>query len=190
MTSPADDAVTVAVDRPTRAALGCFVVSIGFLALLVLASIGSATGVLVIARRNSGAGQRVILAVAAGFFLLVLLALTIAAIRAARTRHALAFDPDGLWWLDGRSATLIPWAEVVAVDVLADDEPKRAAAATPTLHVTVTTAVPVREHPRLQEKSTATAEPGRVRLSFRLPGVSYCETVMTAIRAYAPRLAG
>jgi hypothetical protein len=186
---PADDAVVLELNKPTRAALGCFGVTTLFLAALAVAALAY-----VFDQPHSGA-LRVVAAVLGTVFGLMAVALVVVATRVVRQRQGVAFDADALWWRTERGLARLPWAEIGAVRVVAPVVIKgmrSSAPRTPRVEVCPLDEATIRGYPALADSVTA-GEPIRadlpvLRFTFRLPQAEDEPVVAAAVARFAQGL--
>jgi hypothetical protein len=188
---PAEDAVVVALGRPTRAALGCFGLTTLFLAAVALAALSYAVfdepG-----PTDAPAALRVVAAVLGALFLLMVVGLATIAVRALRHRQGVAFDADAVWWRGERAVVRLPWAEIAVVRVVAPVIVKgmrTSAPRTPSVEVCPLVESTVLGHPELADQVTS-GEPVRpdlpgLRFTFRLSSADDEPVVADAVARFA-----
>lgn len=191
---PAQDAVIVDLIRPTRRALGCFLVTTVFLACVALAAVSYAIFT-VPGPVDAPPALRPVAGVLGGLFLAIVCALVMVAVRAVRRRQALALDADGVWCRTERAVVRLPWSELAAARVVAPTVPKgvrTSAPRTPTLELCPADETTVRRHPELADSVTG-GEPVRpdlpaLRYAFRLASTGDQPAVAAALDRFAPDL--
>jgi hypothetical protein len=191
---PAADAVIVELDRPTRAAFGCFAVTTVFLALVALAALSYGA----FAWPGPVTAPPALRPVAAALgvvFLAMVCGLATVAVRAARHRSALAFDADAVWCRTERAVVRLPWSDLAAVRVVASSVPKgvrTSAPRTPTVELCPAAESTVRAHPELADSVTGGAairpDLPTLRFAFRLSSGDDRPTVDAALDRFAPDL--
>jgi hypothetical protein len=191
---PAPDAVVLPLLRPSRAAFGCVTLAALFFAVSAMVALGYAiTGTPFAPAYTAALGLRITAVVFAVLFLAVVVALVIAAVRVARTRHGVAFDSTGVWWRDGDRVAAIPWAEFglarmttpVFIRGLRSSAPR-----TPTLQLCPVTNDTLRSRRPLADRATIISEDEptgpRLWLAFQLLSTADATAAAEAVRRYAP----
>lgn len=188
---PSEHAVVVELRGPTRAALGCFGATTGFLALIALAALAYATfGVP--PPHTAPTSLRVVAGVLGGIFLSIVVALVVIMAKEVRSKHGLALDEHAVWWRQDRTLVRLPWPDVAAAR-LVTPPPQGARSSvprTPSVELCPVDSATIRRYPALTERVTA-GEPIRpdlpsLRFTFRLPSTTDAATVADAIARLAP----